>query len=143
MEDGAVEYRLDEGHRLDRRQLERHHAGHPLHHPSLDPVIMPRQKRSRCRNCPDEQKPTDLIQPKVMAAKLSGDLITQAGESERLWKHVLFGTSTCIGMINGYADLGLPGDPRPRIQELIRQLQTAIQTIEDRYELSVDPDSQE
>jgi hypothetical protein len=36
--------------------------------------------------------------------------ITSQGEGERLWKHVLFGTMTCVAMIEGYADLAMPGD---------------------------------
>jgi hypothetical protein len=36
--------------------------------------------------------------------------ITTQAEGERLWKHVLFGTMTCVTMIEGYAELGMPGD---------------------------------
>jgi hypothetical protein len=88
------------------------------------------RRNRRCRNCPDAQptaeKPVQAAAEKITAKlagkKLDQDLLTRPGESNRLWNHALFGTSTCVGLIEGYALLGLPGDPLPQIAELIRRL---------------------
>jgi hypothetical protein len=89
-----------------------------------------RRKTRRCRNCPDTAplaaKPVEAaaakIATKYQGKKLDENLVTREVESNQLWNHVLFGTSTCVGMIEGYADLGLPGNPVPQIAELIRRL---------------------
>jgi hypothetical protein len=52
--------------------------------------------------------------------------ITLEGQGQRLWDHVLFGTGTCVGMIQGYANLGLPGDPCNQIEDLIGQLSAVL-----------------
>jgi hypothetical protein len=65
--------------------------------------------------------------PDTSSATLS---ITTPGEGQRLWKHVLFGTSTCISMIEGYAALGMPGDPCCALTEMRDRLTKVISNIE-------------
>lgn len=50
-------------------------------------------------------------------------------QAERLWRHVLVGTSTCVGMLEAYAEIGMPGNPsagigllRDRLNKLLTQL---------------------
>lgn len=99
---------------------------------------MVRRSKRRCRNCPDEEavKPTPNVATNKYADRvLEPRLVTQVSESERLWNHVLFGTGTCIGMIEGYAKLGLPGDPAPQIQQLIQRLQGVLKGIKSNENL--------
>jgi hypothetical protein len=98
-----------------------------------------RRRSRRCRNCPDAQpaiaQPVQdavtKLAPKLSGKRLDNDLLTRAGESDRLWNHVLFGTATCVGMIEGYVALGLPGNPQPQIVELIRRLSNVVKQLED------------
>lgn len=89
--------------------------------------------QGKCRFCPDQQQPPQQVKatlkakPDTSKATLS---ITTPGEGQRLWKHVLFGTSTCISMIEGYADLGMPGDPRSALIEMRDRLNQVISNIE-------------
>ena len=80
----------------------------------------------RCRNCPEPATPAKAQQPQVITKftgkTLDPNLVTQQTESARLWNHVLFGTGTCVGMIEGYVSMGLPGDPLPQIKLLINRL---------------------
>lgn len=94
------------------------------------------RRNRRCRNCPDEPTPS-LAQEaakaavaKVTSASIDHKVITTKGEGQRLWNHVLFGTGTCIGMMQGYAALGMPGDPLPRLRELISMLSELQQQLE-------------
>lgn len=96
------------------------------------------RRNRRCRGCPDSppavatpvQDATTKIAAKIAGRQLDPNLITRQGESDRLWNHVLFGTATCVGMIEGYAELGLPGNPVPQIAELIRRLANVAQKYE-------------
>lgn len=60
-------------------------------------------------------------------------VITSEGEGQKLWNHVLYGTGTCVGMMQGYFDLGMPGDPLPQIQHLIGMLTTLKDKIEKQH----------
>ena len=57
-------------------------------------------------------------------------MVSSVGEGMRLWSHVLFGTNTCVSMIEGYQQLGMPGDPLPAIIQLRDRLSNLIHTIE-------------
>jgi hypothetical protein len=88
--------------------------------------------KGRCRFCPDHPPAQPLkatLKPKPDTSKAALS-ITTPGEGQRLWKHVLFGTSTCISMIEGYADLGMPGDPRNALIEMRDRLNQVISNIE-------------
>jgi hypothetical protein len=87
------------------------------------------RRNRRCRGCPPDA-PAVVKPAQVVTKTLDPALITREGESERLWHHVLFGTATCVGMIEGYADKGLPGNPVPQIAELIRRLAVVAQHYE-------------
>lgn len=45
----------------------------------------------------------------------------------RLWTHVLYGSQTCIKMIEGYAELGMPGDPLPQLVELKKRVDRLVE----------------
>lgn len=96
------------------------------------------RRTRRCRNCPDspqapalpiksvqiaEQKPVTILSPKI---------IDSESEGLRLWNHVLFGTFTCVDMIAGYANLGMPGDPAPKIRDLIGRLTAVLKQVENK-----------
>jgi hypothetical protein len=66
------------------------------------------------------------------AAKIDTLLLTSETESSRLWRHVTFGTMTCIGMCEGYLNLGLPGDPTPELVAMRDRLNNIILKIEER-----------
>jgi len=66
----------------------------------------------------------------LTAARLDPLVVGVPGESARLWSHVTFGTGTCIGMIEGYLALGMPGDPLPGVTALRDRLNKIIATIE-------------
>jgi len=95
--------------------------------------------RRRCRNCPDEQTPSAAktaasnATAKVAGSKIDPTIITSCGEGQRLWNHVLFGTSTCIGMMRGYATLGMPGDPLPQLREIISMLTDIKNQLENQH----------
>ena len=97
------------------------------------------RRTRRCRNCPDSPQAPPLLQSKVAqteqkpASVLSQRVIDTDSEGLRLWNHVLFGTKTCCDMIQGYADLGMPGDPRLKIRELIGSLTNTLQQLESKH----------
>jgi len=85
--------------------------------------------RRRCRNCPEEQPAASVVKTvaasaavKVTGAVIDQKIITADGAGQKLWNHVLFGTSTCVGMMRGYAELGMPGDPLPQLRDIISML---------------------
>lgn len=91
----------------------------------------------RCRNCPDPAPPVKAQSPPPAVAKYAGktldpNLVNRSDESARLWNHVLFGTGTCVGMIEGYVSMGLPGDPLPQIDLLIKRLSAVSKQLEER-----------
>jgi len=77
--------------------------------------------------------------PAQDAVKKSSEQLTRAtvdprivsvdGEAERLWRHVLFGTGTCVGMIAGYVEIDMPGDPLPQLEALANRLSQIIETV--------------
>lgn len=93
----------------------------------------------RCRNCPEEPQAPSVAQTvaagaaaKVTSSVIDPKIITTDGAGQKLWNHVLFGTSTCIGMMRGYAELGMPGDPLPQLRDMISMLTDITQLIEKR-----------
>lgn len=56
--------------------------------------------------------------------------VTSESEGLRLWRHVLFGAGTCIGMIEGYQCLGMPGNPKDDLVVLRDRLHNIITKIE-------------
>ena len=44
----------------------------------------------------------------------------------RLWRHVLFGTGTCLSMIEGYTGLNMPGDVLADLYDLRKRLNSVI-----------------
>lgn len=86
------------------------------------------------RDCPTPAH-TAIAKAAVQAAT---QVLTSPAESERLWKHVLFGAGTVAGMIHGYAKLGLPGEPREGIQAIIATLTDALAVLDDQEQEGAD-----
>lgn len=98
------------------------------------------RNRQKCRKCPQPEQAAaitrqaaDKAQAKLTDAKLEPRIIYIEGEGERLWRHVLFGTGTCIGMLAGYAALNVPGNPLPQLYALANQLNSVIQQVEQSH----------
>ena len=79
-----------------------------------------------CRTC---TTPAQTAIAKA-AVQVPTRVLTSESESNGLWKHVLFGTGTVVGLIKGYAVAGLPGDPRDGIKALIATLNEALMVLE-------------
>lgn len=104
---------------------------------------MARRKSKRCRNCPIEDV-APLAPPvttaaakaaiKVKGSSLDPLLLTMPSEAAKLWHHILFGTGTCVGMIAGYAALGMPGAPMEQLYALREALSDTIRTLENQHE---------
>src|SRR5262245_46588483 len=94
---------------------------------------MPPRNRKPCRNCPEARlTPTlDAVAKAVAPPRPSRPApvlaITSASEGERLWRHVVVGTSTCISMIEQYDALDMPGINVPNLRSMRDRLQTLIQ----------------
>ena len=52
--------------------------------------------------------------------------ITGDGEADRLWKHAMVGTSTCIGLVEQYAALGMPHLPANQIAAFRNRLDQVL-----------------
>ncbi len=92
---------------------------------------MPPRVKTPCRFCPEETGVTPLKPtPNVATMTLA---ITSPGEGERLWKHVLFGTSTCVQMIEGYAALDMPGNPKEALVALRDRIQKVLLKYEEPH----------
>lgn len=99
----------------------------------------PRNRRPPCHNCPKaraeqtqpEPKRTPK-QPPQPAAAVTPLVGFPDSEALRLWNHILFGTGSCIGMIEGYTTRNLYGDPLEGIKHLRDRLNAVIQIHEDR-----------
>lgn len=63
-------------------------------------------------------------------ATLDARVVSVEGEADRLWRHVLFGTGTTVGMIEGYAAIDMPGDPLPQLYVLADRLNQIIKSLE-------------
>ena len=92
------------------------------------------RSRARCRRCPENQAAiaADKASAQLKEVKPEPKLLTSKGEAERLWKHVLFGTGTCVGMLCGYTDLEMPGNPLQQLYALRDQLNAIIEVHERR-----------
>jgi len=100
----------------------------------------PRNRRPPCHNCPKAVAPkTTPKLPTVQAAASTPAMDFPTSEALRLWNHVLFGTGTCVGMIEGYAALNMPGDPLAGIKHLRDRLSTVIHIYEDRARVTDNP----
>ncbi len=95
------------------------------------------RNKKRCSTCP-APKPKVVVQTErvdagaypLEAKPNAPNLTYEVSEALKLWKHVLFGTSTCISMIEGYANLQLPGDPLEGVTHLRDRLNQVIQKLE-------------
>ena len=82
-----------------------------------------------CKGCPQSTVST----PKTKVSPITGKavehksiVITSTEEGQNLWNHILFGTGSCVGMIEGYQKMGLPGDPLPSLIDLRDRLNAVI-----------------
>lgn len=90
------------------------------------------QSGRNCPTCPTlSQAPAQTAIAKAVA-QAPTRVLTSEAESQFLWRHVLYGTGTIVGVIHGYATLGLPGDPRDGIKALIDKLTDALKVLEER-----------
>lgn len=92
-----------------------------------------RNKKKPCTNCP-KPKPTVksvVVQPLAV-------FNVEMDQGLRLWKHVLFGTGTCIDMIEGYMKGNLPGDPIDGVKHLRDRLTQIINTLEAKNDVPTD-----
>lgn len=48
-------------------------------------------------------------------------------EYEKLWRHVLIGCGSIIGLIEGYDEIGMPELPVEILEDFIQRLQTVVQ----------------
>lgn len=85
-----------------------------------------RNKRP-CKNCP--QSPDGEQKVNAKGINYTVTYVGPQDQGEKLWKHVLFGTGTCINMIEGYAKMQMPGDPLPGLKELRDRLNVIIETL--------------
>lgn len=65
-------------------------------------------------------------------AQVPGSLFVLYPEQEyhKLWRHVLIGTGTCVRMLEGYANLSMPGDPLEALVDLRDRLSKIINKYE-------------
>lgn len=94
---------------------------------------MPRQNPRRakgCRGCKDPQLVASKAIEKAIAATPKS--LVPEEEGAKLWRHVLFGTGTCIGMMHGYAESGMPGVNVEQLQVLIVSLDKIIKRVQAR-----------
>lgn len=102
----------------------------------------PKKRPCRGRNCPD--KPAEPAPPQVSHqfsdAKLDQRVVNVENEGVRLWNHVLYGTGTCVGMLAGYTQLNVPGNPLPQLHSLAARLQEIIHQHEKKHEISASQD---
>lgn len=85
-----------------------------------------RYPKGVCQTCP---KPTPTPVPAAKIELRSYHSVPM-DESLRLWRHILFGTTTCVSIIEGYAEQGLPGNPIDGVKHLRDRLNTLIQKLE-------------
>lgn len=86
----------------------------------------PTRPQKNCPTCPTSRAMAAASPPARTLA------ITSQGEGDRLWKHVLFGTMTCVTMIEGYVDLGMPGDCAQGIATLRDRLDAVLTKVKGR-----------
>jgi len=83
------------------------------------------------QNCPTCSTPAKTAIAKA-AAQAPVRVLTSDGESQYLWRHVLYGAGTIVGLIAGYAKHGLQGEPRDEIKALIATLNDALKALDER-----------
>lgn len=104
------------------------------------------KSKKPCGDCPQPKatispattRPPEPIQSRGAQVKIMYSLPMEEGL--RLWKHVLFGTSTCIAMIEGYALLGMPGDPLDGLTQMRDRLSKVITHFETQRNASHPPE---
>lgn len=79
----------------------------------------------RCGNCSDDPIEKTFRQP----VTIDPDLFASA-MGEKLWQHVCVGTSTCLGMIESYAKLSMPGVNLARLKQMRNRLTNVIHQYE-------------
>ncbi len=79
-----------------------------------------------CKTCPGSGNAQTESKPESKP-------VTACSEATRLWRHVTFGTATCVGMIEGYADLEMPNPPIADIRKLRDRLDQLIKTLEAKH----------
>lgn len=85
---------------------------------------MSRERRGKkCRRCQVEQMKKSETKPETQTVLM----LSSDSEGDRLWRHVAVGTGTCVGMIEQYAALGMPGYPVAAMREIRRRLDQVIQ----------------
>lgn len=87
------------------------------------------RRKKFCRNC---DSPNVVAKAAKKAAEQTPSVISEGTESVRLWRHVLYGTGTCVGMMEGYAALGMEGASVEQIQALIVRLDKLISTVQNK-----------
>lgn len=78
----------------------------------------PLEERGPCIGCNKKSTPTP---PPAKALNPNTDYT-------RLWNHVTFGCGTVVGMIEGYAALGMPNMPKEKLVVLRDCLDRVIET---------------
>jgi len=86
-----------------------------------------RNKRRRCRNCPEEANALPPPQPQPAATTP-----TFGSESSRLWQFSLYACNTALELMYGFAVMDVPGDPVPSLKRLHTRLGEIIQLREER-----------
>jgi hypothetical protein len=76
-----------------------------------------------CENCPQPE-------PYQNGRVLSPGLVTLEAENERLWNWIFYGTSTCVSIIQGYYDMGMPNIPVDQVIHLRNRLDTLLQKVQ-------------
>ncbi len=83
-------------------------------------------RNRRCRNCP----PRGVVASVSVAVPAVPTTVTvtvaSEDEAQRIWNHVQTATALCIGAMEGYVQLKLPGVDRETIQALRDRLNALL-----------------
>lgn len=88
----------------------------------------------KCATCPKPPDRASRKPAKLEVEQPTEKLTLPEQQGVKLWSHVLFGTGTCVGMIEGYARQEMPGDPREGISELRDRLSDVLASLNQRAE---------
>jgi hypothetical protein len=58
--------------------------------------------------------------------KILGRSVSLDSEGVVLWRHVLYGLGTIVGLLEGYTDIGVPGNPLTELEALLRRIHTLV-----------------